>query len=125
MTAWLMMAAIFRVGQDAHGPWAGAIIAALGGLCAERRVMATVIDLGAIRSGKTMSKLGDAELVANMLMLTTAVEPDIPMFGGQTEVGAQIVREHFAEIMERFIPPHVLEPAFDRFDALMGEGDDG
>src|SRR5262245_66217469 len=38
----LIVAGSFRVTcQDAHGPWAGATIAALGGRCAERREMAT------------------------------------------------------------------------------------
>jgi hypothetical protein len=32
----LMVAGSFRVGQDAHGPWAGATIAVLGGHCATK-----------------------------------------------------------------------------------------
>lgn len=34
--AWLIQAASFRVGKDAHGPRAGACIAVLGGRCAEK-----------------------------------------------------------------------------------------
>jgi hypothetical protein len=34
--SWLIVAATFRVRQDAHGPWAGATIAALGGHRARR-----------------------------------------------------------------------------------------